>query len=149
MCRCWCVSELTFGICSLFHSLSLHLLACTQAVSISGVKMYLISDVVKTFHYFDLIRGQVIFLQHVLPINLSDVIARISSSDPQIFRYIYNEFITITFQIASLLYPVTEVIDISTSFGLMLLIYIDGGVRRHLIVTEIMLQLIFLYVITL
>jgi hypothetical protein len=55
------------------------------------------------------------------------VVARMSSSDPHIFRYEYNEFIAIKFQIASLLHPVTEVTDVSMSFGLMLLIYIDLG----------------------
>lgn len=76
------------------------------------------------------------------PINLFGVIARISCFDPHIFRYKYDEFVTIKFQIASLLHPVTEVIDLSTSFGLILLIFIAlGGVRSHLTVTEIVLQL--------
>jgi hypothetical protein len=127
---CRCVSELTFGISCLFQSLLLHLLACTQSVSISGVKMYLISNVVKDSPLFWPHQRSVIFLQHIVTIILFGVIARISSSDPHIFRYEYSEFIVIKFQITSLLHPLTEVTDVSTCFGLMLFnLYWSGGLE--------------------
>lgn len=69
------------------------------------------------------------------------VIARLSS-EVHIFRYEYNESVIVKYQIVSLLYPVTEVIDFSGSFGLMLLIYVDLGATSHLSVTEIVLQAI-------